>query len=141
MPHGQRRWRRTSRVDERVAAGLVDGSRFEDVFARYTPGELAERLRKLADAAAVPEPEDRVLVHGDLCVSNLLVDPNGGAPLGVVDWAFAGVGDRHLDLAIAARSLARNFGGECLPSLFAAYGGFDPDPIRLELYALAEELS
>ena len=69
-----------ARVDERVAAGLVDGSRFEDVFARYTPGELAERLRKLADAAAVPEPEDRVLVHGDLCVSNLLVDPNGARP-------------------------------------------------------------
>lgn len=129
------------RIDRRIAAGLVDASRFEDVFARYAPDELAERLHKLADVAVEPGPDDRVFLHGDLCASNLLVDPNSGTPLGLVDWPFAGVGDRHLDLAITARSLVRNFGGECLPSFFAAYGDFDPDPIRLEVYALAEELN
>ena len=84
---------------------------------------------------------DQVLVHGDFCVTNLLVDPATAAATGVLDWGRCGIGDRHLDLAVTARSVVRNFGGEALPGFFAAYGESHPDPLRLEFYALLDELS
>lgn len=130
---------RLAELGVRVANDVVDTSRFVEPFDRYTPAELLERVERMAAVARDPEPEDRVLVHGDLCVTNLLVDVLAETPVAALDWASAGVGDRHQDLAITARSLLRNFGGEALPTFFAAYD-FDPDPFRLEVYALAEEL-
>ena len=130
---------RLEQLAARVADGVVDTSRFVEPFDRYTPAELLSRVGRMAEVARDPEPLDRVLVHGDLCVTNLLVDVLAEAPVAALDWGFAGVGDRHQDLVITARSLLRNFGGEALPTFFAAYD-LDPDPLRLELYALAEEL-
>lgn len=124
----------------RVDDGLVDTAALDDPFDRYEATDLLERARRLAGVTRAPDATDRVLVHGDLCVSNLLLDPGSGTAVGAVDWAWAGVGDRHLDLAVTARSLARNFSGEVLPDFFAAYGELDPDPLRLEAYALIEEL-
>jgi aminoglycoside phosphotransferase (APT) family kinase protein len=43
-----------------------------------------------------PACEQRVLVHGDFRVGNLMVGPEGLA--GVFDWEFAHVGDPHEDL-------------------------------------------
>lgn len=131
---------RLTRLEHRVADGLVDPTRFGEPFDRYTPAELLVRINRMAEVARDPEPADRVLLHGDLCVTNLLVDVPAESPVAAVDWAWAGVGDRHQDLAITARSLLRNFGGESLPTFFAAYGGFDPDPLRIELYSISEEL-
>lgn len=130
---------RLGQLGVRVSNGVVDTSRFVEPFDRYTPAELLTRVERMAKVARDPEPEDLVLVHGDLCVTNLLVDVMAETPVAALDWASAGVGDRHQDLAITARSLLRNFGGEALPTFFAAYD-FDPDPLRLEVYALAEEL-
>ncbi|HET8931405.1 MAG TPA: phosphotransferase [Acidimicrobiales bacterium] len=132
-----------SRIAEaaaRIDAGLVDTSRLDDPYDHYTPGELLDRVRQMADATNPPAPEDRVLLHGDLCVSNVVFDPAYSTTVGAVDWAFAGVGDRHQDLAITARSLARNLSGEVLPDFFSTYGLAEPDLLRIETYVALEEL-
>jgi aminoglycoside phosphotransferase len=124
----------------RVDAGLVDTTRLDDPYDHYTPEDLLDRVRQMADATSPPGPEDRVLLHGDLCVSNVVFDPAYSTTVGAVDWAFAGVGDRHHDLAVTARSLARNLSGEVLPDFFSTYGLAEPDLLRIETYVALEEL-
>lgn len=124
----------------RVEAGLVDTSGLEDPYDHYTPGELLDRVRHMAAATSSLDAADRVLVHGDLCVSNIIFDPAYSTTVGAIDWAFAGVGDRHQDLAVTARSLSRNLSGEVLPDFFAAYGLAEPDLLRIETYVTLEEL-
>lgn len=128
------------RCEQRVAAGLVDTKSLRDPFDHFTPNELLTRAQLLASRTRPMEDADRVLVHGDLCISNIIFDPQYSTVVGAVDWTHAGVGDRHFDLAVTARSMARNFSGEVLPDLFAAYGLDEPDLVRIEAYALIEEL-
>ena len=130
---------RLAEAGERVAAGLVTSDELQPALQSFTPERLLTHVRAMAPDA-VPEA-DQVLVHGDFCVTNLLVDPATAAATGVLDWGRCGAGDRHLDLAVTARSVVRNFGGEALPGFFAAYGESHPDPLRLEFYALLDELS
>lgn len=132
--------RQLARAQERVDRGLVDPGGFAHPYDHYTPAELLDRVRQMAEAASGPAAEDRVLVHGDLCVTNIVFDPAYSTTVGALDWGFAGVGDRHQDLAITARSLARNFSGEVLPDFFAAYGLEHPDLLRIETYVTLEEL-
>ncbi len=131
---------RIAQAAERVESGLVDTSVLDDPYDHYSPTELLDRVRQMADATTPPSSEDRVLVHGDLCVTNVVFDPAYSSTVGALDWAFAGVGDRHQDLAITARSLARNLSGEVLPDFFAAYGLSEPDLLRIETYVALEEL-
>lgn len=124
----------------RVEEGLVDTSTLDDPYDHYTADELLDRVRQMAEATRPPEVEDRVFLHGDLCVTNVVFDPTYSTTVGAVDWSHAGVGDRHQDLAITARSLARNLSGEVLPDFFAAYGLTEPDLLRIETYVALEEL-
>lgn len=131
---------RLDRAAVRIEQGLVDTSVLADPYDHYRPDELLDRVHQMAAASAEPAPEDRVLLHGDLCVSNIVFDPAYSGIVGALDWGFAGVGDRHQDLAITARSLARNLSGEVLPDFFAAYGLSHPDLLRIETYVTLEEL-
>jgi aminoglycoside phosphotransferase len=124
-------------AEERVVAGLVDSAKFHAAHQRYSPAELLGHAKALLPPE--PEADDRVVVHGDWSVGNLIVRPDTGRLTGIVDWAGLGVGDRHLDLATAARSLVTHFGGECLPKFLAAYGWEEPDALRLEFYALLDQ--
>ncbi len=128
------------RAEQRVNAGLVGTNALRDPFDHFTPADLLAKARQLASSTRPMEDADRVLVHGDLCISNIIFDPQYSTVVGAVDWAHAGVGDRHYDLAVTARSMARNFSGEVLPDLFVAYGLDEPDLVRIEAYALIEEL-
>lgn len=128
------------RAAARVDAGMVDTTRLDDPYDHYSPQGLLETVRRMAGAASPPGPDDRVLCHGDLCVTNLVFDPAYSTTVGALDWAFAGVGDRHHDLAVTARSLARNLSGEVLPDFFAAYGLDHPDLLRIETYVALDEL-
>jgi aminoglycoside phosphotransferase len=116
---------------ERVGAGLVDPATFEPQHAQRTPEQILARLEH-----RVPERYVPTLIHGDYALPNVLID---GDDVGFVDLDRAGVGDRHLDLAIAARSLTYNWGEQWVPLLFEHYGQF-PDPDRITWYRLLDEL-
>ena len=77
-----------------------------------------------------PPIDEPVLVHGDACAPNTLVD-EAGAWVGHVDLLDVAVGDRWADLAIASMSLEWNYGEGWEPHFFEAYG-IAPDPARIE---------
>ncbi len=64
-----------------------------------------------------------------------------GSTLGLRDWAEAAFGDPHRDLAVAAGSIATELTPLLVPALVDAYGLFSPDPVVLDWYALAAELT
>lgn len=79
-----------------------------------------------------PPIDDPVLVHGDACAPNTLVN-DAGEWVGHVDLGDLGVGDRWADLAIASLSLDWNFGEGHQDEFFAAYG-VSPDAERIRYY-------
>ncbi len=90
---------------------LVDGRLWE-------PSDEVDAL--LDDASRIPPPSRTVMLHGDLHVRHVLVDP-AGAATGVIDWGDVCVGDPSADLAIAYGA----FAGEARDALLAAYGAVD----------------
>ena len=105
---------------------------------RHVPRErLLEILRDGADAIRTT-PEDLVLVQGSPTLANLRFD--GPDAIGFEDWTRCALGDRHLDLAIAARDVAAVFGPAPIQAFFGEYGPGRPDPVRLDWYLLAAEL-
>jgi kanamycin kinase len=99
-------------------------------WAAWTPSNLGPR----------PPVTGPVVVHGDACAPNTLVD-DAGRWTGHVDLGDLGVGDRWADLAIASLSLDWNFGEGHQQELFDAYG-IEPDEDRIRFYrALWEQES
>jgi aminoglycoside phosphotransferase len=98
---------------------------------------LVEILR--SGTPADPAPEQLVLCHGRPTFGRLRFD--GPTPLGFDDWSAAGLADPHLDLAAAARDLVARFGPAPIHAFFEHYASHRPDPVRLDWYLLAAELS
>lgn len=117
----------------RIDAGLVDASDFELLYAGLSPSELFDMML----ASGVPGDDDLVVLHGDFCVPNVII--HQGAVSGLVDLGRCGVGDRHRDLGIAARSIARNFGGHAVGLFLDAYGIERPDLGRLDFFVMLDE--
>jgi aminoglycoside phosphotransferase len=128
---------------ERVAAGGVDPTSMASAtYQRHDAESLLDHLRDTRP----DEPEaDLVVAHGDAVLPNLLLRPpsprQAAATLtGMVDLGRLGVSDRYRDLALVARSLVLNVGPEPAWRLFDAYGLPHPDPLRMEWYALADDM-
>jgi aminoglycoside phosphotransferase len=121
-------------IDEarrRTRAGRVDETDFDAVRQGRTAEDLLKELERTR-----PGKEDLVVTHGDYCLPNVMIAR--GRISGFVDLGRAGVSDRHRDLALAARSLAHNFGAEWVPLLFQEYGQ-SPDPAKIEFFQLLDE--
>mgnify|MGYP002777816052 CR=1 FL=1 len=74
-----------------------------------SPAELAAELARLGDVAQRLAEAPPVLLHGDPCLPNFLVDDRG-AVTGCLDLSGAGAGDRFRDLALARWSVRHNLG-------------------------------
>ncbi|SDP28036.1 Aminoglycoside phosphotransferase [Klenkia soli] len=127
------RWRaRRTEAIAAVATGLralhalpldvVPAERAGESWATRTPPALGPR----------PRLTDPVVVHGDACAPNTLVDV-AGRWVGHVDLGDLTTGDRWADLAVASLSLDRNHGEGHQPEFFAAYGT-EPDAERIAWY-------
>jgi aminoglycoside phosphotransferase (APT) family kinase protein len=93
----------------------------------WRPGSDLDRAfdALLAEGAALGPPTGpEVLVHGDLHLRHVLVDPDG-TPSGVIDWGDACLGDPVVDLFFGYAVLS----GRSRDAFFAAYGGV-PTPDR-----------
>ena len=118
----------------RVEAGLVDEADFDEQRRQTRANELFETLIK-----SQPEVEDVVFTHGDYCLPNILIEPSPSRISGFIDWGRAGIADRYQDLALAARSLAYNFGPGWEPLLWEAYGLQSVDIAKIAFYKLLDE--
>ena len=102
-------------VEARAAAGCFDPS--------YLPPGLTltkeEALARVREAS--PHLTSRVLLHGDFCLPNILLD--GWRTSAYIDLGAAGIGDRHVDLFWGAWSLCYNLGTDAYRNIFLeAYG-------------------
>lgn len=118
----------------RLVQGLCDDLRLDPVRRGRDGQELFAQL-----VETCPPVEDLVFAHGDYCLPNILIDPDRWTLNGFIDWGSAGIADRYLDLALAARSLTFNFGAEWVQPFFDAYGLDEPDLAKVEFYQLLDE--
>lgn len=125
-PFDHRASLRIADASARYEAGLYDGDDPDN-----GPGDHARLL------TTVPATEDFVVTHGDACFPNFMAE--GGRFTGFIDCGRLGVADRYQDLALACRSLERNYGVASLPAFFAAYGISEPDAAKLAWYTLLDE--
>lgn len=127
----------------RVDQGRVDEDDFDDERAGRGAETLLAELLEARPRAEELEVADLVVCHGDACLPNFLVDPATLEVTGMLDVHRLGVADRHLDLALATRSIADTglnpaYGPDAADALLAAYGR-SADPWRLDFYRLLDE--
>jgi kanamycin kinase len=126
-------WRaRRSEAIQVIAAGL---RAIHAVPIHDFPAEWSDEVwvgRSPASIGPRPPIDTPVLVHGDACAPNTLID-RAGTWVGHVDFGDLAVGDRWADLAIASLSLDWNFGEGNQDEFFDAYG-IEPDPQRIDYY-------
>ena len=87
---------------------------------------------------ARPASEDLVVTHGDACLPNFIVQPDGEAA--IIDLGRFGVADRHQDLALFVRSARRNFPALDIEALLARHYPVAADPLKLAYYRQLDEL-
>jgi aminoglycoside phosphotransferase len=133
-PFDERLEQKLTSARQRVEQGLVDEADFNAQQQGRHAHDLYEELLHTR-----PASEDLVFTHGDFCLPNILIDRQQARISGLIDWGRAGIADRYQDLALAARSLAYNFGPGWEPLLFAEYGLAAPDQQKLDFYRLLDE--
>lgn len=122
---------RLARARARIDAGLVDTDDFDDERRGWTAEQVWQALNRLP-----PFATDPVVSHGDFSLDNLLMA--GGEVAGCIDVGWAGVADRHQDLAILWNGLGE-FGPTLQARLFERYGIDRLDPVKLNFHLLLDE--
>lgn len=116
----------------RAASGLVDESDFDAERGGCSAMELLDSLYRER-----PGFEDIVVTHGDPCLPNIIFDDDSFS--GFVDCGRSGRADRYQDLALAHRSIERNFGRSLAEDFLRAYGLERVDTKKLSYYRLLDE--
>lgn len=135
-PFDMRREKRLELARQYLAQGMIDATQFNVEFQGLSAQEVYELALQHSSF-----DEDLVFTHGDYCLPNILLDRQLNQVSGLLDWGRSGIADRYADLALAARSLARNFGEQWVPLLFAEYGLASPDQVKLQFYRALDEIS
>jgi aminoglycoside phosphotransferase len=127
----------------RVDRGMFDEDDVDDESMGRSAEQLLLELIDRRPRAEKLEAGDLVVCHGDACLPNFLVDPDSYEVTGMIDVHRLGVADRHLDLALATRSISDTslnpaYGQDAAEALLAAYGR-PADPWRIDFYRLLDE--
>jgi aminoglycoside phosphotransferase len=127
----------------RVDAGLVDEDDFDDEREGRSAMQVLTELVEQRPRAEKLEMGDLVVCHGDACLPNFLIDQDSFEVTGMIDVHRLGVADRHLDLALATRSMSDTtlnpaYGKDATEAMLTAYGR-QADPWRLDFYRLLDE--
>lgn len=117
---------------ERLSSGRVDPLDFDPERLGMSAAELISVLR-----LERPRTEDVVVCHGDASLRNMMFDDQSFS--GFVDCGRCGLADRHQDLAIAHRSIGKQFGSRLAEHFLSSYGWQYVDSRKLSYYRLLDE--
>lgn len=121
-----------------VEQELVDLDRLDPSYAGWTAQELLDEAY-----VTVPAVEDLVVRHGDLCLPNVLLDPDTFRVTGLIDVGRLGRADRYADLALATRSIASaqnpQYGVQHVDRYLSHYGIEQADTDRITFYRLLDQ--
>ena len=119
-------------------ATVREGYRIGRFDPSFAPDANTTPERAIAEiTAAAPAMTSRVLLHGDYCLPNLLLDDWRLSAF--IDLGAAGCGDRHIDLFWGAWTLCFNLGtDEYRDRFFDAYGRAEVDPALIRAVGFAE---
>jgi aminoglycoside phosphotransferase len=129
----------TALGDDWLVTRELPGIHLYDASLGWEPARVARRfgeiLRDLhaTDAADCPfgvAAPGNVLIHGDYCLPNVLVDQ--GRLVGLVDMGRSGLGDPRDDLAAGVWTLHYNFGHGYARAFLDAYGAPSMTDMEME---------
>ncbi len=121
-------------VRSRASAGLIDPESDFHPEHRHLSVEAALAQLELL----TPVDEDLVVCHGDYCLPNVMLGPEGTVT-GYLDLGELGVADRWWDLAIGSWSVTWNLGPGWEGHFLSSYG-VEPDSDRIRFYRLLYDL-
>lgn len=119
-------------AEKNYRTGNYDQSSFPDSFGYRSAEEAHDVLISEKDAL-----QSRVLLHGDYCLPNIILD--NWRISGFIDVGCGGVGDRHIDIFWGVWTLWFNLKTHQYQDRFLdAYGRDKADPSLLRVVAAAE---
>ena len=119
-------------AEKKYQTGNYDTSAFPDSFGYRSAEEAHQVLEAGKDAL-----QDKVLLHGDYCLPNIILD--NWKFSGFIDFDCSGVGDRHIDLFWGVWTLWFNLKTNKYRDRFLdAYGRDKIDESLLKVIAAAE---
>jgi aminoglycoside phosphotransferase len=122
------------KLERRISLNLLKPEDFRRAGWHGSPRELLDYMHRLR-----PQSEESVLTHGDYCLPNVLVKE--GQVTGIVDWGYAGLGDRYRDFAAVVKSICRNLGEDWVDLFFEEYGVNELDREKLKYHRLLYDLT
>lgn len=109
------------------------------------PKELLARLEPEIARVSALEAVDTVVCHGDLCLPNIVVDPETLKVSGFIDLGRLGSADRYADLALLLANARETWENEeralAADALFAERYGLVLDRDRLNFYLHLDPLT
>jgi streptomycin 3"-kinase len=120
-----------------VARGAVNTGFLPVEQQRTPPPELLARLATQLDTRLAQEPDDTVVCHGDLCLPNIVLNPDTLTVAGFIDLGRLGRADRHADIALLLANARETWPteAEALDEAFAGdYGTVDDERRRFYLH-------
>ncbi|MEK3839153.1 APH(3') family aminoglycoside O-phosphotransferase [Paenibacillus sp. FSL R7-0128] len=82
--------------------------------------------------------EDLVFTHGDYSLPNIIIANDSIS--GFFDLGNCGIAERYYDLAVAEKSIIRNFGEQWVKLFFSSYGVSEIDYAKIRFYQVVEHL-
>lgn len=132
-------------AEDVVARGAVNPEFLPVEQQRTPPAELLARLARQVDRHLDLEPADTVVCHGDLCLPNVILDPDGLDFAGFVDLGRLGRADRYADIALLLANARETWAGENQAVLaddaFARHYGVALDADRRQFYLHLDPLT
>ncbi len=122
-----------------IEIGAVDLDDVDSAHRGWTAQQLWDKL----SATPVPDEDDLVVCHGDLCLDNVLVDPDTLTLTGIIDVDRLGVADRWHDLSLALYHIGADerwgFGPAHAERFLRRYGDLPPDHRKMAYYQMLDE--
>ncbi|SDK22094.1 streptomycin 3-kinase [Nocardioides sp. YR527] len=131
---------RTTVAENRVQAEFLPVS-----LQQVPPARILGRLEDQLPQRQRQEKVERVVCHGDLCLPNILIDPDTMGVAGLIDLGRLGLADPYADISLLLANARETWPDETTARQadeeFAELYGIDLDAERQQFYLLLDPLT